>query len=279
MRVVVCVCVCVCVLVDQKLFLGLSFTVADIEQAINFLRTTEVCGVGASGAAAQTQGGAAAGAAAGGGGGGSGSPSANGAPNRLEVQHIPGFPRFVSFADPGQIPLEISDGAMTLGGAGSWGSATAALTAIQSGPGALGGGGVGVGVGGSATAAAMLMRSNMMRASAAATAAAALSAQHAPRPVPSPPSRPMPPSGGGNARRPTAPAYSPSPDSSRSTSPARDEWSDEESQVRGDATSVSRAGRSRHVLRMSHDRDDSASATLRHAHSDDDGVSDDDGTH
>ena len=239
----------------QKLFLGLSFTVADIEHAVNFLRTTEV------------------GAPVTGGGGGGGGGAANAAPNRLEVQHIPGFPRFISFVDPSQIPLEISDGAMTLGGAGSMGSA--ALTTIQSGPGAVGGAGVGVGVGGSATAAAMLMRSNMMRASAAATAAATLSPRHASRPVPSPPSRPMPSSGSGTGRRPTAAAYSPSPDSSRSNSPARDEWSDEEAGGRGDATVASSGGRAgRRVLHMSHD--DSASAPLRHAHSDDDdGLSDD----
>lgn len=246
-------CVCVtslfCV---QKLFLGLSFTVADIEHAVNFLRTTEV---GAP--------------AAGGGGGGGG--AANSAPNRLEVQHIPGFPRFISFIDPSQIPLEISDGAMTLGRAGSMGSA--ALTTIQSGPGAVGG--TGIGVGGSATAAAMLMRSNMMRASAAATAAVTLSPRHASRPVPSPPSRPMPSPGSGTGRRPTAAAaYSPSPDSSRSSSPARDEWSDEEAAGRGDATIASGGRAGRRVLHMSHD--DSASAALRHAHSDDDdGLSDD----
>lgn len=31
---------------------------------------------------------------------------------RLEIQHIPGFPRFLYFFDPAFIPIEITDGAI-----------------------------------------------------------------------------------------------------------------------------------------------------------------------
>jgi len=282
------------------LFLGLSFTVPDIEQALSFLRTTPV-GAGAASAAAAGQ----AGHSGAGGSAPSSAPSGSSSSSpRLEVQHIRGFPRFVSFADPSQIPLEISDGAMTLGGPGSLSSmlaSAAAITTGQGGAGAMGGGGgggmaMGVGVGGSATAAAMLMRSNMMRAAAAATAAAALADRsHTDRPVPSPspspPSKRAPSAAGSTGRRPPpVPAYSPSPDSSRSSSPgARDEWSDDE-RAEADPTAVpsrsvtagrlalggrrSRSGRgpSRGVLRMSHD-DLNATASRANDDVDDDGSS------
>jgi hypothetical protein len=86
----------------QKLFLGLSFSVPDIELAINFLKGADL---GANNpippqppTSSPTAGGGSTAAAA----------------ARLEIQHIPGFPRFISFVDPAFISLEITDGAMAI---------------------------------------------------------------------------------------------------------------------------------------------------------------------
>src|SRR4051812_23933224 len=99
----------------QKLLIGLSFSVGDIEQAISFLKTTDL---GSTNTTSSTMGGISA--------------------SRLEIQHVPGFPRFITFNDPAFLNLEISDGAMGI---------QSSLTTIQS-----------TGVSGSGASAAMMMR-------------------------------------------------------------------------------------------------------------------------
>lgn len=96
---------------EQKLFLGLSFNVPDIEQAINFLKNTSVGAAAAAAANASPVSPTA-------------STSSHSAPSgRLEIQHIPGFPRFITFTDPAHTTLELTDGAMGL--------ATAPLSTIE----------------------------------------------------------------------------------------------------------------------------------------------------
>jgi hypothetical protein len=93
---------------DNKLFLGLSFAVNDLEQAISFLKkASEPVQQTASHAAKDAQ------VSASGAAGTVGAATAIAA-SRLEIQHVSGFPRFISFFDPGFVPLELSDGAMAL---------------------------------------------------------------------------------------------------------------------------------------------------------------------
>jgi hypothetical protein len=189
---------------SSKVFLGLSFMVPDIESSLAFLRSTDTPAAAAAAAAAAI---AAATATLSGASAkytavsSSSSPSAAALASaplgvsggaQLEVQHLPGFPRFVSFTDAsGTLNLELSDGAMLGGGGGGGG---AGVTTGAADGGGHGEGDHAAGLGGSASAAAMLIRSNMVRAAqaAAAQAAASMASTRSGAMNPFPPSQPQP---------------------------------------------------------------------------------------
>jgi hypothetical protein len=168
---------------------------------------------------------------------------------QLEVQHLPGFPRFVSFTDAsGTLNLELSDGAMLSGGGGGG-------TAI---PATGEGHNINIiddhasGLGGSASAAAMLIRSNMVRAAqaAAAQAAASMATRRSGAMNPFPPSQPQPsvrrplPTGAAGLSALSSPSRSPL-SSAGGQGHGGDDWSDGEGHDSGRPARSRRSSRKR----------------------------------